>query len=85
MIGEKTIAKMQEIMGALIYEYSGSINDTFMANNGELDISMSMKLVKDSGAVKCVGSISFPTGRVKDKIEEKVSEEQGNLFDTEES
>lgn len=81
MIGEKTINKMQEILSTLINEYSGIINDTFSANDGELDISMGMKLTEDSGAVKCVGSISFPTGRVKDKIEEKVSEEQGNLFE----
>jgi len=80
MIGEKTIGKMQEILGQLIYEYSGIINDTFAANNGELGISMSMKLVEDSGSIKCVGTISFPTGQVKDKIESKVDEEQGNLF-----
>jgi len=81
MIGDKTIGKMQSIMGQLINEYSGAINDTFNANGGELDISMGMKLAQDSGAIKCVGSISFPTGRVKDKIEEKVSEEQGELLE----
>jgi len=84
MIGEKTIGKMQEIMSTLIYEYSGSINDTFTANDGELNIAMGMKLVEDSGSVKCTGTISFPTGKVSDKIEEKVSEEQGNLFNQEE-
>jgi len=84
MIGEKTIGKMQEIMSTLLYEYSGSINDTFTANDGELNIAMGMKLVEDSGSVKCTGTISFPTGKVSDKIEEKVSEEQGNLFNQEE-
>lgn len=83
MIGDKTIEKMQEILGTLIAEYSGVIGDTFTANGGELDISMGMKLVEDSGAVKCVGTISFPTGRVKDKIEAKISEQQGNLFEQE--
>ena len=81
MIGEKTINKMQEILSELVYEYSGVINDTFTANDGELSISMSMKLVEDSGSVKCIGTISFPTGQVKDKIESKVDEEQGSLFE----
>lgn len=84
MISEKTIKKMQEILGTLIYEYSGAIHDTFAANDGELDISMSIKLIEDSGAVKCIGTISFSTGRVKDKIEAKISEEQQELFDQDE-
>jgi hypothetical protein len=82
MIGEKTITKMQEILSTLLYEYSGSIDDTFTANEGELAISLGMKLVQEGGSVKCTGTISFPTGRVQDKIEEKVDEEQGNLFDS---
>lgn len=81
MIGEKTIEKMQEMLGALIYEYSGAINDTFTANDGELSITLGMKLIQNSGAIKCIGTISFPTGKVSDKIEGKVDEEQKNLFE----
>ena len=84
MIGEKTIAKVQEILGTLIYEYSGAINDTFSANKGGLTITMSMKLIEDSGSVICTGTIGFPMGKVSDKITEKVSEEHGNLFEKEE-
>lgn len=83
MIGEKTIKKMQEILSELVYEYSGAINDTFTANDGELNISMGMKLVEDSGSIKCIGTISFPTGKVNDKIEGLVNEEQGDLFTAE--
>ena len=82
-IGEKTVERIKEDLGDLIASYRTAIDGAYLAQKENLKVSLSVDLSpgKTPDEIIIESSISFATGKIKDKINSTVDERQGNLFD----
>lgn len=82
-IGEKTIERIREDIGDLLVSYREAIDQAYLKQEKNLKVGLSVDLSpgKHPDEIIIESSISFTTGKVKDKIESVVDERQANLFE----
>lgn len=81
MLGKVTKSKILEGLNGLIDDYSSEIGEAFHKTDGDLSISMNIKIspTETSGTNKVITSISFVESRIKDSIETIADEQQKTL------
>lgn len=81
-IGEKTIERIKEDIGDLLTSYRSAIEGAYLTQEKNLKVGLSVDLSpgKHPDEIIIESSISFTTGKVKDKIESTVDERQETMF-----
>lgn len=80
LIGEKTIESISKKVSGLLRQYHSDINAVY-ENEGEIKISMPVKIKHEKGANSVVVGISFVTNKIDDTSSGFVEEAQLSLFD----
>ena len=83
VIGDKTIERIKDHIGALCEAYLAQIDEAYLNAENDLKVSFTAHLTPGKAVDDIIveTGISFVAARVKDRIEDVVNERQGTLFE----
>ena len=83
VIGDKTIERIKDHIGALCEAYIAQIDDAYINAENDLKVNFTAHLTPGKAVDDIIveTGISFVAARVKDRIEDVVNERQGTLFE----
>lgn len=83
VIGDKTIERIKDHIGALCEAYIAQIDEAYLNAENDLKVNFTAHLTPGKAVDDIIveTGISFVAARVKDRIEDVVNERQGTLFD----
>ena len=82
VIGDKTIERIKDHIGALCEAYIAQIDEAYLNAENDLKVNFTAHLTPGKAVDDIIveTGISFVATRVKDRIEDVVNERQGTLF-----